>query len=284
MQPSHRPTRYLSSTGGVTVATHDLGGDGPPTLLAHATGFCGTVWRPFAAALPQRWCVAPDLRGHGQTSLPAGEPLTWDGFADDILAVVDGLGLDRPIGVGHSKGGAALLRAEIRRPGTFAALWCFEPIVFPGPSIRNEANPLAEGALRRRALFSSREEAYANFANKPPMAAFDPDALAGYIEGGFVDDPPATDTRPGSVTLACRPEVEAEIYRTGSAHDTFERLAAVSCPVVVACGGDGGYPAQLAPLVAEELPDGHLHRFEHVGHFGPLEAPAELAADVATLS
>ncbi|MDQ3897170.1 MAG: alpha/beta fold hydrolase, partial [Actinomycetota bacterium] len=122
----------LPSTEGVTLAVHDLGGDGPPLLMAHATGFCGPVLAPLAAHLTTRFhCWTFDARGHGDTETPAGLDWRWSSFTDDVLAVVDGLSLDRPYGFGHSSGGAALLDAEARRPGTFAALWCYEPIVWP---------------------------------------------------------------------------------------------------------------------------------------------------------
>ena len=41
----------VASSDGVNVALVHLGGQGPKLLLAHATGFCATVWRPVAAAL-----------------------------------------------------------------------------------------------------------------------------------------------------------------------------------------------------------------------------------------
>ena len=97
-------------------------------------------------------------------------------------------GLDRPCGFGHSCGGAALLLAEEARPGTFAGLYCFEPVIYPGddplaPTF--EGNPLAAGALRRREAFGSRREAIANFAGKAPFDRLDPDALAAYVDNGF---------------------------------------------------------------------------------------------------
>jgi pimeloyl-ACP methyl ester carboxylesterase len=271
----------VPSTDGVELAVHDLGGTGRATLLAHATGFHGQVWRPLAAHLDGHHAVAPDLRGHGASRTPDDLSYAWEGFADDVLSVVDALGLERPLGVGHSKGGAALLRAEIRRPGTFRAIWCFEPVVFP-PEVgrdRHERNPLADGALRRRTTFPSYESAIENFRSKPPMAAFDPAAVEAYVRGGFRPTPD------GSVTLRCRPQVEAEVYRMGSHHDTFERLAGVACPVVVARGVvDAWGPAAFAERIVAALPTAELHAFGHVGHFGPLEDPAGMAADVRALS
>ena len=43
--------------------------------------------------------------------------MDWNGFVDDVLAVIDAWGVAPLVAVGHSKGGAALLLAEQRRPG-----------------------------------------------------------------------------------------------------------------------------------------------------------------------
>jgi pimeloyl-ACP methyl ester carboxylesterase len=70
------------------------------------------------------------------------------------------------------------------------------------------------------------------------------------------------------------------VFRGAAAHGGYERLGEVRCPVVVACGGESFGPAAFAAAVAEALPTGRLERHEHLGHFGPLEAPAELAASL----
>ena len=41
----------IQSTDGVAIELHDLGGDGPPVLIGHATGFCAGAYRPLATAL-----------------------------------------------------------------------------------------------------------------------------------------------------------------------------------------------------------------------------------------
>src|SRR5215208_2473762 len=179
----------VESTDGVRIPVHDLGGSGPPLLLCHATGFHGLVWGPFAARLAQRFRVwSLDFRGHGDASPPPAGPVDWLGFGDDVLAVVGDLELAHPFGFGHSMGGAALLLAEAARPGTFGALACFEPIVFP-PESRPGSGDLPGGARRRRAVFASKEEAFANFASKPPLSAFVPDALRAYVDHGLADRP-----------------------------------------------------------------------------------------------
>jgi pimeloyl-ACP methyl ester carboxylesterase len=278
--------RQIPSPAGHTLAVHELGGSGRPTLLGHATGFHGAVWEPMAAALGpglERWAV--DFRAHGASVVPPDFPLDWAGYTDDVLTVLDGLGLapGEIFGVGHSMGGAALLMAEQRRPGTFAGLWLFEPIAPPpGALPANPAggNPLAEGAARRRSTFPSAAAALENYAAKPPLSRLRADALHAYVRHGFVPDPGGD----GSVHLACRPADEARTYQQAGAHDGFARLGEVACPVVIACGDEAFGPALFTGAIAEALPKGRLEPFGQLGHFGPLEAPDRVAAAVASFA
>ena len=268
----------MVAADGVAVAAWDLGGDGPSLLLAHATGFHGQVFAPIAAHLAARFhCWSFDHRGHGDTAAPPGWDFRWDGFAADVLAVVDGLRLDRPAAVGHSAGGAALLLAEQARPGTFRALYLFEPVVFPPdwPRRPDAGSPLSAGARRRREVFPTREDAYATYAAKPPLGALAPEALRAYVDHGFAD------LGDGSVRLKCRGADEARVYEMATVHDLHAGLARVRCPVTVACGErtDAFGPALLAPLLGG-LPAGRLEVLPALGHFGPLEDPAAVAASV----
>ena len=262
---------------GVAVAVHHLGGTGPPIVLAHATGLHGRVWRTVAAHLADSFaCVSFDERGHGDSGRPADLDFDWRGFALDALAVVDGLET-APFGVGHSSGATALLLAEQARPGTFRALYLYEPVVIPSdpPLGRDVGNWLAAGARKRREVFASRDEARDNYARKAPFDRWSPEALADYVEHGFADQPD------GSVRLKCRGEDEALVYEMATAHDGFGRMGEVRCPVTVARGGDteAMSPPALAGLV-ERLPDARVEVLAGLGHFGPLEDPAAVAASI----
>lgn len=267
----------VGSSGDVRITVHELGGEGPAILFAHATGFHGLVWQPLARRLSDFGCWSFDFRAHGTSTTPTDGDLSWEGTADDVLAVIADLGLIAPFGVGHSMGGAALLRAEQRRPGTFSGMWVFEPIVFPIAMAEGlgAANPLSEQALRRRDVFASKPAAVENYASKPPLCELDDEVLDLYVSHGFEE---AGD---GTVRLRCRPEDESQLYRMGAAHDTFAGLAQVACGVVVARGRvDGFGPAGFAARIASELPHGELVEFAGLGHFGPLEGLDEVAESV----
>lgn len=291
------PDRFALS-GDVSVAMWHLRWGAPTSrvLVAHATGFCALAYGPLSAALDEMdnldvWGL--DVRGHGRSS--RSERMDWASVASDVLAALTRLEwTDEPVhGIGHSMGGAAMLLAEQARPGTFASLTVVEPIVFPSvDGLAEGDNPLAAAALRRREHFESLDAARANFSAKRPMATFVPEALDGYLRGGFTTgDSPTADGRPsdgssstreGGIRLCCAPATEAECYRMGTRHGAFERLSEVGCPVAVVCGTDGGFPAQVAPAIAAALPFGELHVLDGAGHFAPFERPDAVAEVVTT--
>ncbi|MFP5375485.1 MAG: alpha/beta fold hydrolase [Acidimicrobiia bacterium] len=275
------PARVVPSTAGVAVAVHELGGRGAPLVMSHAAGFHGLVFAPLAAHLADRFrCVSFDGRGHGDTVLPPGVELDWPGLAADLLATVDGLGLDRPLAFGHSSGGTVVLLAEQARPGTFGAIYCFEPVIVPAdpPLGRDEANWLAAAARRRRAAFASRAEAERHYASKPPLDTLAPEARRAYVQHGFADVAGAAG---GGVRLKCHPEVEASVYEMATAHDAYGRLGEVACPVMVATGAaSAGFLTEQAGVHARRLPRGSCEVIDGVGHFGPLERPGAVAGAV----
>ncbi|HEX6423034.1 MAG TPA: alpha/beta hydrolase [Acidimicrobiales bacterium] len=269
------PVRHVSSTDGVTLALHDLGGEGPPVLLCHPTGFLAMTWAPLAAELAgAAHCWALDFRGHGDSDAPASGDYDWARMAEDVLAVADELGLRGARGAGHSMGGAALVMAEQRRPGTFSRLWLYEPIIVPaGAGGGRRPNPMADAARRRRPWFPDRASAFDNFSAKPPLDTLAPEALQAYVDFGLRDV-----SGDGAVELKCRPEVEALVFDGGMEQPTFDHLGEVRCRVAVVASGDGGGPALFAPAIVEQLPDAVLERHPELTHFGPMEDPAGMAA------
>jgi pimeloyl-ACP methyl ester carboxylesterase len=266
------------SADGVGIATYDLGGDGPVLLLAHATGFHGLVWLPLAVHLRRRFhCISFDLRGHGASDKDPSGAYDWNGFALDTMAVLDDLELGHALGLGHSCGGAVLLMAEEAAPGRFQGLYCWEPVMpdafDPAQTLAGEA--LAPSARRRREIFGSRADAYANYIGKPPFSTFDPDAVAAYVDYGFED---LTD---GTVRLRCRGEDEARTYEAAPHNGAFAKLGLVAAPSTLACGGpDAHFGEEIIATIAARMPRARTQVFEDLNHFGPLQHPEQVAAAI----
>jgi pimeloyl-ACP methyl ester carboxylesterase len=282
---SEPPYAFVRSSEGVEVAVHHLGGSedrsAPVVLFSHATGFHGRVFAPMASALPPQYtCLALDFRGHGLSALPDGARLAWEGMGDDALAVLlsDLVGTNRPVhGVGHSMGGAALVLASARRPGILRSLWLYEPVLVPPGALvpTQDGNVLAAGAARRRPTFGSFDEAVENYASKPPLNQLHPDALEEYVHGGFALQ------ADGSVRLRCDPATEAAVFGFAVDSGAWRVLPDLDLPVAVVAGRPDEFgPARFAPQAVEAIPGARLVPRPHLGHFGPLEDPDNMAADV----
>ena len=275
--PEPVSVQRVPSTDGVELAVYDYGGDGPTLLVGHATGFHGRVYDPMLDHLDDYRRISVDLRGHGDATAPDGLDYRWESCADDLLAVVDTLDLTSrgPLfGFGHSMGAAALLMAEPRRPGLFAGLVCYEPVIYP-PGVTDDDARLDVWVHRtkhRRRRFASHEAAVANFAAKLPYSLFHPEALESYVRHGF------TPTAGGTVEIRCRPEVESQLYLMGPRHRAWDSLRQVECPVTLMRGAvliPG--PAYWADAIVGELPNVDFLEIEGLGHLGPLEDPKRLA-------
>jgi pimeloyl-ACP methyl ester carboxylesterase len=136
---------------------------------------------------------------------------------------------------------------------------------------------MADGAARRRASFNSYDEAFTNFAAKPPLNQLHPDALRAYVTGGFA---PQAD---GTVSLRCRPATEAAVFRGAADSGAWDVLPMLDLPVAIVAGRDEEFgPVQFAPIAVDLLSRGTLIERRHLGHFGPLENPTTMAQDVGS--
>src|SRR5262249_23044476 len=100
-------------------------GEGEPLILLHG-GVVSTspIWTGVPISYPSHMAtltarfrvIAPDTRGGGRTVHPGGT-VTFDLLADDVAALADALGLERPLVAGFSEGGITATVLGIRHPG-----------------------------------------------------------------------------------------------------------------------------------------------------------------------
>lgn len=271
------PATVRIPVNGVSLAVTDHGSSKRDPehalVLAHATGFCGSVWRPLVPVLRERFRVITlDQRGHGDSDKPDSE-YVWRDFVDDLAGVLDALRLRDVYAVGHSKGGAAVAGVAAYHPRRIARAVLLDPVlVDPLPEgAPAPGNVLAVGARRRRQIWDSRTQMIESFAARPPFDAWRRDFLEAYVEGGtFI-------RRDGRVELKCPGEIEARVYEGAARSSSIAFLPKVAIPTLIVAGGSSlTLPPARARQAASLLRDGRLEILPGVGHFVPMEAPDEV--------
>lgn len=254
----------LARCNDINVAWSEAG-RGAPLVLVHGLGDDHRAWRRTLPDLMLRHrVILYDLRGHGETSL--GDP---DGslrqLGEDLIALLDGLGVEQPAIAGFSLGGTIAMRAAIDHPdrvgrlalvatssrvGRGAADWYRERVAMVernDPKLRETLDrdtadvyaqapsELEEGLLIRRQSTAD-PRGYANACTA--MAALNPSPL----------DP---------------------------------ELAKIDAPtLIVASTLDQHCPPKAAEIIAAGIVGGRLEIFTGAGHAVPVEKPRELAAAI----
>jgi pimeloyl-ACP methyl ester carboxylesterase len=114
---------------------YEIHGAGRPLVLLHGGLGSGEMFGPILPQLAEHHqVIAPDLQGHGRTA-DIDRPIDIRFMADDIGALIDHLGLDKPDVVGYSLGGGVALQTAVRHPDKVRRL------VAGSANIRRDAIP-----------------------------------------------------------------------------------------------------------------------------------------------
>lgn len=271
-----RARRFALKTG--EMAALEFGDATRPldVIFCHANGFNARTYRSILAPLAADLRIlAVDMRGHGATTLPTviENRNAWNEFRDDLVALLELLDAPPVVLSGHSMGGTTCLLAEAVAPQYARRLVLFDPVIMPremveGREATNLAeSPLAQGALRRRAVFESREAVMAAYRGRGAFRTWNDAQLADYVAAGFNDRPE------GGVELACAPAWESSNFASHG-HDSWGAFHAGRAPVRIFRATEGstcrldGYEAELAAIgrVSVETVPG-------TSHFLPMERP-----------
>ena len=120
--PTPHVVTFVTVDNDVQLEVLDWGGSGPALLVLAGLGDTAHVFDDFAQMLTARYrVVGMTRRGHGRSSAPQ----TGYGFgrlAEDVVRVIDAVGLNKPVVVGHSFAGEELHVLGARHSGKIAGL------------------------------------------------------------------------------------------------------------------------------------------------------------------
>ncbi len=269
------PSRVALAGRGVELALLEWPSAGPLALLHHANGFCKGTWARIAHELSSAYhVVALDARGHGDSSQPeAPAAYGWHEFALDALALAQQLREThkKPIalGLGHSFGGTSLLGAAARAPGLFERLVLLDPVVplvAVSPERAEHMAYMVEGARKRRANWSTRDEAREWWAERSLFANWTPEALDLYALDGL------RESEAGGVELKCPGAIEAAVFSGGRGVDVAAIAEQVSAPTLWVWAARGNFPRESYQAAAARMPHARVETAD-ASHLIPMEQP-----------
>jgi pimeloyl-ACP methyl ester carboxylesterase len=110
-----------AAVNGQRIAYDDTG-SGPAVVFSHGFFMDRSMFDPQVEALSDDFrCITVDARGFGETESD-GTPFTYWDLADDLVGLLDHLGIDTATLVGMSQGGFTSMRAALRHPSRVRAL------------------------------------------------------------------------------------------------------------------------------------------------------------------
>ena len=274
-----QPESHAVTLGDLRVHYLDWNGDGEPMLALHGLASSGHWYRRLAPRLSGDYrIVAPDQRGHGQTTqAPSG--YDWQTLAEDAVRLLDYLDVQRAAVLGHSWGGHVSSNLAMRFPDRVSRLVMIDGgfqdgTLLPNPTWEAFRQRLAPRPVAgTRAEYLAQLQANLSFCWGDDLAEI---ALTMVYEGAD-----------GQMRDILRPENHAQVLETMWNGPPSLVLPRVATPTLVVAAGpraeraNSSFSQQREVMVAaaeKALPKGRVHWIPDTIHDIGYDKPAELAA------
>jgi pimeloyl-ACP methyl ester carboxylesterase len=256
MSPSE--TTGLTSLPGASLR-YQVAGSGPPVVLVHGFGLDLRMWDPQVERLADRFLVVRyDCRGFGSSG--PFDPTVPYTHAEDLLALLDHLGIARAALTGLSFGGRVVMQAALLAPERVRALILLDSVLDGVPWDPDSEAGMAHVARQVSAAgVGAGQQAwlahplFAPARARPDLAARLTEMVTGYPGQHWLgQDPHRQDGRP-----------------------PIEALAELTMPTLVVAG-ERDVPCFLAmsDVLASRIPGAESVRIAGAGHMVNLEQPA----------
>ena len=242
---------------------YTIEGTGPALFMVHGVGARRALWAALTERLAQGFtCISYDLRGHGDSPVPAA-PFSLDDLVDDLEALRARLGIDKARVIGHSLGGMiapAYARAYPERVFSLGLL-----STAAGRTTEDRAKVMAVIAAMEEKGVAPVLDTLVERWYTDEFAAARPDAVQARIKQAL--DTPA--------------DVFLNVFRIYAETEMAPWLHQIGAPSLVLTEElDGGCNPRLNRFIADQLPNSELVILKGLKHAILTEAPERAAAAV----
>jgi pimeloyl-ACP methyl ester carboxylesterase len=243
-------------------------GTGPDLLLLHGLGGDRLVWDPLLPDLAKDFRVwAPDLRGHGETPLPAESTLSFEELERDLLDFLGHHGLTAVHLVGFSAGAFLALRFALDHPERVRTLTLVSGAAYCDAH---------QKAVMERWWSTYDKEGADAFALRWLKDLFYPDWIEAHLDVADLirDQAP---TRDFTAARAWAKSLEQ--------FDEKNRIALLRIPtLMVQAMDDAVVDASHGRILRQSITGAQIRILVQTGHMIPIERPSELADSIRTLA
>jgi 3-oxoadipate enol-lactonase len=227
-----------------------------PVVFLHGFPFSHAMWAPQTSVASSRFrTVVYDIRGHGMSDVGEGQ-YTIEGHVDDLIAILDRLGIDQAVIVGLSMGGYIALRALEREQHRFlGAVLC---------DTRSEGDTNEAKLKRFEALKAVKENGSAAFAEGFVRAVF--------AENSFHRHPEAVAMIRKIIERTPPLSIAGTLLALASRTDTTPSLPRISIPTLILVGEkDLTTPPEASRAMHGKIPGSELTIIPDAAHMSNLE-------------
>ena len=251
----------FADVNGIRLAYSDTGTGSPVALLVHGFPLNRSMWDPQRGSLRSMGVrvIAPDLRGFGASESGPPGPLTMEQHADDLVALLDVLGVSEPVVfVGLSMGGYVGFALWRRHPERVRAF------VFADTRASADTATAREDRLRIARLAEEFD------SPQPAIDSMLPRLLSPHLRAG---SPPERLVR-GMMAGSSAQAVANGQRGLAARADSSPTLSTITVPTLVIVGEhDVLTPPDESRLIAEGIPNARLVTIDQAGHMSNLENP-----------
>lgn len=238
-----------------------LHGEGAPLLLVHGFPLDHTQWDDQLPALADWRAIAPDLRGAGTSDAPE-QGYSMARYADDLVAVLDALGVGRAVCGGFSMGGYVLFEMWRRhRERVRALILCDTKAEADTPEGRRVRDEHAD-LVRREGMAALAERLLPRLVGRTTTAGHP--ALVERVRAMMVRAPVAG--------------VVGALRAMRDRRDSSDILGGITVPALLICGGEDVLtPPAVMQEMASRIAASRYVEIPLAGHLSPTEQPERVS-------